>query len=190
MPVVLAVAMALVLATGASAGKVKIRSKADKTFDFRTVHTWAWDDSGEGQVLMMRSADDDPAAVKARFEPTIVAAVGDELTKRGLNQATGKPDVEVTYYLLVTLGSQSQQLGQFVNPNVALRLPPFSGATTDFNVVQEASLVLDVISPAKENTVWRGIASAELNLDSNDDQRKARLRDAIHDLVKKLPSVR
>jgi len=190
MPVVLAIAAALVLATGASAGKVKIRSKADKAFDFRTVHSWAWDDSGQGQVLMMRSADDDPAAVKARFEPTIVAAVGDELTKRGLTQATGKPDVEVTYYLVVTLGSQSQQLGQFANPNVAMSLPVFSGATTDFNVVQEASLVLDVISPAKENTVWRGIASAELNLDSNDDQRKARLRNAIHDLVQKLPSIR
>src|SRR5689334_8881827 len=117
MPVVLAVTMALVLATGASAGKVKIRSKADKTFDFKTMRTWAWDDHGQGQVMMMRSADDDPAAIKARFEPTIVAAVDDELSKRGLQKAAGKPDVEVTYYLLVTLGSQSQQMGQFANPN-------------------------------------------------------------------------
>jgi len=139
---------------------------------------------------MMRSADDDPAAVKARFEPTIVAAVNDELTKRGLQTAAAKPDVEVTYYLLVTLGSQSQQLGQFVNPNVVMQLPAFSGATTDFNVLQQASLVLDVISTARENTVWRAIAQAELNLDSNDEQRKARLRDAIHDMVQKLPSVR
>jgi Domain of unknown function (DUF4136) len=187
-PVILCVALLLASMTGDLAGKAKIKSTYDKAFDFRTVHTWAWHVGGAGTVQMMRSSDDDPAAVKQRFEPTIMSAVEAELTRRGLAKAGSPPaDLDVTYYLLVSVGSESQQLGQFVNPNVALRLPPFSGATTSFNVVEQGSLVIDISSPTKQSVVWRGIAQAELKRDATDDQRKARLRDAIKDILQKYP---
>src|SRR5262247_3715886 len=92
------------------AAKVNLRSDQDKQFDFKAVRTWGWDVSEQGDVKMARSAEDDPAAIKRQFGPTIVDAVTRELTERGLaaGDASKPPDLRFHYYLIVTVGVNAQ----------------------------------------------------------------------------------
>src|SRR5215203_3045482 len=79
----LATALAFSLGGGLlMAAGLKVRVQKDKTFDFTTARTWAWHPTGAGEVVMAVTADDNPAAMKARFEPVIKSAVEQELAAR------------------------------------------------------------------------------------------------------------
>src|SRR5215831_9131889 len=97
-----------------NAAKIKVRAEPDPTYDFATVRTWAWD-ADAGEVIMARTANDDPAPVKQRIDPLIRKYIDEEMTKRGLAAAAGgAPDVQLHYYVLVTINSSGQFMGQFL----------------------------------------------------------------------------
>jgi Domain of unknown function (DUF4136) len=171
------------------AAKVNLRSDQDKQFDFRAVRTWGWDIEEKGDVKMARSAEDDPAAIKRQFGPTIVDAITSELNQRGLSPGdASKPvDLRFHYYLLVTVGVNAQTMGQFLPAVPEWGLPPFTAQTTAFNIVQTGSLVLDAVSPALGRVVWRGIAQTEIETERTDEQRHKRLREVVRELVKRFP---
>ena len=181
--------IAVILLVGAvSAAKIKVRVQAEPTFDGREVRTWAWAADGPGQVRMARSSQDDPEALRRTFEPTVVDAVAKELGARGIMPGpAATADVNVHYYLLVTVGFDTQSLGQFLPAVPEWGIPPFTGGTTSYEIIQTGSLVLDLVSPKLQRIVWRGIAQAEIDSEKNDDQRKTRIREAVRDLVEKFP---
>jgi Domain of unknown function (DUF4136) len=184
--IVVGLALALVLPPVAGAG-VKVRSHKDDAFDFRTLNTWSWHPKGAGEVKMAVTANDDPAPIKATWDPVIKDAVEKALAGRQLQPNAASPQLHVTYYLLITTNTTAQTLGQFA-PNVPeWGLPPFTGATQSLRVFEQGSLVLDVSSTKTGNLVWRGIAEAEINRDKSPEEREARVRGAIADLVKKFP---
>ena len=173
---------------GTLGAKVKVRTDQDKQFDFKSVRTWAWDASEPGDVKMARSSEDDPAPIKQRFGPTIVDAVARELAARGLTAApTGSPDVRFHYYLLVTVGTETQTLGQFLPTVPEWGLPPFAPQATSFNIIQTGSLVLDAVSDKAGRVIWRGIAQTEIDEMRSDTQRDTRIREVVRELVKRFP---
>jgi hypothetical protein len=171
------------------AAKVHLRSDQDKQFDFRAVKTWGWDIEEKGDVKMARSAEDDPAAIKRQFGPTIVDAITSELNQRGLSPADASkvPDLRFHYYLLVTVGVNAQTMGQFLPAVPEWGLPPFAPQTTAFNIIQQGSLVLDAVSPSVGRVVWRGIAQTEIETERTDEQRHKRLREVVRELVRRFP---
>jgi hypothetical protein len=176
------------LVSTTSAAKVNVRSERDKTFDFRHARTWAWDPTEPGKVLMARSADDDPAAVQRRFGPTIVDAIAGELGQRGLTAAVSQPgDLRVYYYLLVTVGIESQTLGQFLPAMPQWDLPPFAPQTTSIDIVQRGALVIDAVSTALDRVVWRAVGRTEIDAMRSDDERRERIRSVVHEIVKTFP---
>jgi len=188
-PVVLVVAAMLAAPIALSAG-VKVRSEYDKSFDFRGLTTWAWHPEGAGDVRMAVTADDNPAAVKERFEPVIVDAVQKEMAGRGLTiaDAPGTPQLYVNYYVLISTNQSRQTMGQFLPTVPEWGIPPFSyGATQSLKVFEEGSLVLDVTSVKTRQLIWRGMAVAELQRKSAPEDRDIRLRSAIADVLKKFP---
>jgi hypothetical protein len=78
-------------------------------------------------------------------------------------------------------------MGQFLPATMEWGLPPLTGATTAFKMVEEGSMVLDVSSPSVKSVIWRGIARAEIDRQRNEEQRRARVQQAIRDMLKKLP---
>jgi len=171
------------------AKKVNLRADQDKQFDFRAIKTWGWDVEEKGDVKMARSADDDPAAIKRQFGPTIVDAITGELNQRGLSPAAAAaaPDLRFHYYLLVTVGVNAQVMGQFLPAVPEWGLPPFNAQTSAFSIVQTGSLVLDAVSPTLSRVVWRGIAQTEIETERTDEQRHKRIREVVRELVKKFP---
>ena len=177
-----------VLGVAVGAAKIKSRADYDHSFAFKSVQTWAWDVSGPGEVKMARSSEDDPEVIRRRIEPTLVPAVERELAKAGLKKATaGTPDVRVHYYALVTVGFATQTAGQFLPSVAEWGIPPYVPSTTSFDIVQRGSIVLDVLSTALGHVVWRGIAEGDIDQIKDDSDRDATIRNAVHDLVQRLP---
>jgi hypothetical protein len=53
--------------------------------------------------------------------------------------------------------------------------------------MQTGSIVLDAVSTKLDRVVWRGIAQSEIEQTNTDAERNARIREAVRDLIKKLP---
>ena len=172
------------------AAKVKARAEPDPSFDFSTVHTFAWDADG-GEVKMARTPTDDPAALKQRIDPLIRKYVEAELAKKKIMPTTnGTPDVQLHYYVLVTIGENSQYMGQFLPSVPYWGLPPFGPATTSLNIVTQGALVLDALLPGKvgdRHVVWRGVAQSTVEDGDSDQVREERLQKAAAELIKRFP---
>jgi hypothetical protein len=183
-------AAVLLFALGATVVMVgaKIQVQRDKNFDFATLKTWAWNPSGPGDVKVWLTAESKSEPVKKTYEPVIMKAVEDELARRGLPRATGgQADFNVTYYVLITVGTNSQQMGQFLPPVTQYGVPPFAPATQALSIYPQGTLVLDIASPNPDHVVWRAVSQAEVELDRTEAQRSVRLQNIIRDVVAKLP---
>jgi hypothetical protein len=185
--------LAAVLGLGLAAAvgaKVKVTVQRDEAFVFTGQRTWTWHPDGPGDVKMALTPNDDPAAIRNRFEPVIVDAVGKALATRGLaaSAAGAEPDFFVRYYVLISTNMSAQTIGQFA-PAGYWGLPTFSGATQSLRVFEQGALILDVRSAKSRELVWRGIAQAELDRERSPAERDKRLREAIGDIVKKFPKI-
>ena len=99
----------------------------------------------------------------------------------------GTADLYAHYYLLIAVGFNTQQFGQFLPAVPEWGIPPFAGGNQAYEIISTGSIVLDLISTSAKRIIWRGIAQAEIDSERTDEQRHARIREAVHDLVLKYP---
>ena len=186
----LAAVLSVCVVVAVEAAKIKIKAEPDPLYDFATVKTWAWD-ADAGEVIIARTQTDDPAPIKARIDPLIRKYVADAMAKKGLAEATGTPDVHLHYYVLVTVASSGQYMGQFLPAVPYWGLPAFSaGAATSLSVVTKGSLVLDAMLPGAKDerkVIWRGIAESTVGDADDAATREARIREAATGLILKFP---
>src|SRR3954454_12037805 len=108
----------------------KVQVQRDPKFDFSRLKTWTWSPAGAGDVKVWISAEAKSEPVKRQYEPVIMKAVEDELSARGFTRAArAKPDFNVTYHVLVTVESASQEMAQFLPAVTQWGLPPFAPQT-------------------------------------------------------------
>ena len=176
---------ALLMVTSDAAMKVK--TDHDPAFDFTKPRTWAWNAKEPGRVITARTANDNPEEIRSRAEPIIMEAVAAEMTRRKVLEpaSSGAPDLTIAYSLLLTLGSQSQQMGQFVPSTLEWGIVPFSGATQSLRGFEQGSLLLDM--SANGSIVWRGVAQAEIKPGTAQDKRAQLIREAVRDVLAKFP---
>lgn len=183
------VALSWAFATALVAAKTDLETKADKTFAFDTVRTWAWHPDGAGDVRMAVSTQDDPKRLASRVDPIIMPAVVREMTAKKLTPAAAESaDVYVHYYVLATVTNWSQYQGQFIPAVPDWGLPPFMPQTSAMGAYPVGTLILDVSSREKQAIVWRGSAEREISLDKPDAERKKVLDSAVRDLLRRLPT--
>lgn len=168
--------------------RVKVRTEFDPAADFTKLKTYAWPADSPGQVKMMLTKDDDPEALRKRFEPTLIAAAEAALTAKGfVKAAAGQPsDFLVAYFALVSINNEAQTVGQFLPSTVAWGVPPFLATTSSLKIYEQGSLVMDVWTPDKK-PMWRGVAQAEMNRQKPQPEREKRVREAITDILKQFP---
>ena len=167
---------------------VDVKVGSEKGFDFAAAATWGWHAEGPGQLRMARTADDDPDFMKAQAEPIIVDAVTTEMAKRGRQFAADRPHLLVRYFLLLSVGTTAQEVGQFLPATAQWGLPYFPPATQSLEMMNRGSLVLDVSSG--QQLVWRGVAQAGISFGADRARREKLLREAVRDLLKKFPERR
>ena len=179
---------AIVLLSPNALARVDVHIDFDKAFDFTKVKTWAWSQSGYGDVKMARTQQDDPEVARKAAEPIIVESVAAELGKRGLRSAdtsAAPPDITVFYYLLLTNSFSAQTVGQFLPGTTAWAVPPFQASTQSLEVFNRGSLVLDLT--AADHVVWRGVAQANIKMDVEWKKRETVIREAVRDLIRRYP---
>jgi hypothetical protein len=188
--ILVTLAVGIALAASLGAAKIKTKAEPDPTFDFSALHTWAWD-ADAGDVIMARTAKDDPAPLKQYIDPRIRKYVEAEMTKKGLTvAASGTPDVQLHYYVLVTIASNDQFMGQFLPAVPYWGLPPFAPATTSLDIATKGSLILDALLPGEKDrrrVIWRGMAQSTVEDGDADAVREARLKEASAELIKRFP---
>ena len=176
-------ALALVVPT--SFARVKVTVEFDKTVDFKSKRTWAWDTPQPGKVMMARTQYDDPDAMRKVAEPIILDAMNTETARRGLKPASSAPDLVATYYLLLSTSMSAQTFGQFLPAVSGWGLPPFEGATQSLKMMNKGSLVIDLSMQGR--VVWRGLAQSDIKFDADQKKRESLLREAVRDLLEKYP---
>ena len=184
-----AVAAAVLACVVAVDAKINVRAEQDPDYDFATVKTWAWDQEA-GEVIMARTAEDDPAPLKARIDPRIRQHVKAEMAKKGLQEAASAPDVQLHYYVLVTINTSGHTMGQFLPAVPYWGLPPFAPSTTSLNIVTKGSLILDAMLPGTvgdRRVIWRGVAQSTVSEGDSETTRESRLREATSELIKRFP---
>ena len=183
-----AASLIVVLGSAIATARVDVRAQRDLKFDFTTLKTWSWDPTSPGDVRTALSADSKPEPIKEKWEPVILKGVGEQLVRRGYPAASGgPPDFRLIYYLFVTMGSSAQQMGQFLPANAEFYMGPITPSTTAVEFYPKGALVIDALSTATGNVVWRGIAEAKLQEQNSDEKRTQRLNDVIKDLMSKFP---
>jgi hypothetical protein len=185
------VALTLVLAPLAAsvvlAGGVKVKTQYDKEFKFAGLTTYAWHPTGAGDVKLM-IADGNAEDLRRRLEPMVVQAVDNAMKQSGLTKdPTGKPAFYVYYYALIGVGTEAQEMGQFLPAVPFWGLPILPGATQSLKYYERGSLILDVTSVSQGTVVWRGIAQAEIDRAKTDAERQQRVGAAIGEMLKKFP---
>jgi hypothetical protein len=173
------------LAVQPDVAAVKVNINFDKAFDFTQARTWSWNPSGAGQVIAGRTKDDDPESIRKLVEPIIFDEVSKQLPRRGLKPAEGTPDLTMTYYLLLTVGTSSQTLGQFLPSTAQWGLPPFAPSTTSLEMIEQGSLVIDM--SANDKLVWRGVGEAKIKVEFDRQKRANLLREGVRDLLGRFP---
>ena len=181
----LALSLGIICGVRPDAAAVKVKAHFDKAFDFTQVRTWQWSAEGAGQVIVARTKEDDREAVRRRAEPVIMEEVTAQMQRRGLTLASGAADATVTYYLVMTIGTSSQTMGQFLPPVPEWGLPLFAPSTTALQVLEQGTLVLDL--SANGRVVWRGLGEAGFTMDTDMKRREALLREAIKKVLEKYP---
>jgi hypothetical protein len=182
--------LSLTLAAAIVAGDVRIKvMHRDKAFDLKGVRTWAWHPDGAGGVKMALTANDDPEKMRARVEPTIKQTVQEALTARGVTLAAAgqTPDVYLTYYVLLSTNMAAETAEVFGATTPEWTLPPVAMPTTNLEVIERGSLVIDVASAATRSLVWRAVAQAEIERARSEPDRLGRIQRAISDLIKRWP---
>jgi uncharacterized protein DUF4136 len=160
--------------TAAQAQKIKV--EYDKSLDFTKFKTFALDSNQASAKPMLRLA--------------ILAAVQDDLTKRGLEQVADNPDL----YVQVYGASDSDVSFSYHDPIYGSGIPPLNyGITYWYNipgtvtsvVVHKGELVVDVIDAGKKQLIWRGIAKQ--NLSDKRDKLLDQVNTAVEKLFKQYP---
>jgi hypothetical protein len=187
-PIYAAVALATIVAAATTSARVKVQADFDPAADFTNLKVWAWPADGPGQMKMALTKDDDPEALRRRFEPVIVAAVEETMARKGFQKAAAgqTPDFHVAYFALLSMNTSAQVMGQFLPGTMEWGIPPFEGRTQSLKIYEQGSLVLDVLAPAHK-PIWRAIARAEVHRERPDAERNKNLRAAVNDLLKQFP---
>jgi hypothetical protein len=177
------------LAASLAGASIKIKIEFDKTYNFAALRTYGWHPDGAGEVKLLSTLEEDPAAVLARFGPVLQGALEVELAKRGLVPAPAgtKPNVYIHYYILIGPNSESQFRGQFIGGVPAWGLPDFAMTTTALKIYEQGTVVLDFVDVPRMEIIYRGIGQTELQRMRSAQERDQRVRDGVAELLKKFP---
>ena len=168
------------------AAKTKIQK--DEKFDFTSVKTWDWSPTGAGEVKIIVHQDSKSEPVKRQYEPVLMKAVEEQFAARGYERTTmAKPDFHVMYFVLVTVGSSSQYMGQFLPSNYQWGIPMFSPQTSSLEVYPQGALLIDAKLPGAPDMIWRGMAEAKVEMEISEAKRASRIQGFVKDLLSKFP---
>jgi Domain of unknown function (DUF4136) len=120
------------------------------------------------------------------FDRRVETAIDAQLAAKGLTKSETNPDLYVRYH--VGLGMQ-RSLNGWVDGAGGLYGWRGGSGSVDlrFNELPMGALVIDLIDNAKQQLVWRGMGTKELDLQGKPEKRDAAIAKAIEKILKNYP---
>ena len=156
----------LMLASCASVAHVE----KDKNANFDSFHSYAWVDSKDNQE------DSGKTKVSDLTERKIREAVSAELAKTGWKETKNKPDVLISYDVLVERGVVEQNSPVYSQPTTRYVYNPYSrrwvsiyypsqfmGYDNNQRTVREGTVTVSIIDAKTDKTIWQGWTTEEIN---------------------------
>lgn len=141
----------------------------DKTVDLNNYQTFAWVETKASQ------SDTAKTKVSDLTERMIKETVNDELVKAGWKQS-GKPDVLLTYDVLVEKAVKEQNSPVYTQPFTRFFYNPYSrrwsslyypsqfaGYDRDQREIREGTVTISLIDAKTDKTIWQGWTTDEVN---------------------------
>jgi len=140
----------------------------DKTVNFNNYHSYAWVETKE-------SKNDSNVKVSDLTERIIKEAVNNEMAKTERKESK-KPDVLLTYDILVERGIKEQNNPVYSQPYTRYYYNPYSrryvavyypsqfmGYDNDQQQVKEGTITIRLIDVKTDKTIWQGWTTDEVN---------------------------
>jgi hypothetical protein len=141
----------------------------DETVNFSNYHTYAWAET--------KSASDSATTkVSDLTERKIREAVSAELAKSGWKQVKNRPDVLLSYDVLVENAERRDNNPVYSYPYRRLYFNPYTrrwnsfyfpsqflGYDEDTRHVKEGTITISMIDPKTDKTIWQGWTTDEVN---------------------------
>jgi uncharacterized protein YceK len=140
----------------------------DKTVNFNNYHSYAWVETKE-------SKNDSNVKVSDLTKRIIKEAVNNEMAKTGWKESR-KPDVLLTYDILVERGVKEQSNPVYSQPYTRYYYNPYSrryiavyypsqfmGYDNDQQQVKEGTITIRLIDAKTDKTIWQGWTTDEVN---------------------------
>ncbi len=102
---------------------------------------------------------------RTELREMVKAAIETRFNEKGYTRQSGSPP------------------GFYVRLNATKEARTDSGVNPHGEVYEKIALIMDVINPATNRTLWRGAATARLDAATNPEQRRNRIHQAAHLLV-------
>lgn len=171
---ILAVMALWFFATVSAAFAQKVNVDWDRSADFSSFHTYAWQKS--------------PHPAKGFWDQRIVDGVDKQLAAKGLKKVDSNPDLWVVYSK--SLKDQKEVVGTGYNMGPAWRWGWGWGpniGTVQYNtyITKEGTLVVELADAKNQQLLWRGSATATIS--DNSDKNIKTLDNALNKLFKNYP---
>jgi uncharacterized protein DUF4136 len=142
----------------------------DRTVNFSNYHTYAWTET--------RSDKEDSVKTKVSdlTERNIRQAVNNEMAKTGWKEVKHKPDVLLSYDVVIEKGTRRGNSPVYSQPYSRLYFNPytrrwnslyypseFMGYDNDQRQVREGTLTISMIEAKSDKTIWQGWTTEEVN---------------------------
>lgn len=120
------------------------------------------------------------------FDRRVETAIDSQLAAKGLTKSDTNPDLYVRYH--VGLGMQRSVNGWVDGAGGLYGWRSGSGSVDlRVNELPMGALVIDVIDNAKQQLVWRGVGTKELDLGEKPEKRDAAIAKAVEKILKNYP---
>jgi hypothetical protein len=170
MPRILIAAALAFLTTTAAAQEVSY--DFDKSADFSTLHNYTW-------------VHGTPVNDELNHK-RIVGAIDEQLGAKGLHRVEGRDgaDVLIAYHAVF---ARDLQIHGMSSGWGGYRVGPSRSGTARVEQVVVGTLVIEVIDARTGSTIWRGIASREIDVNASPEKREKNIDKAAQKLFKHYP---
>jgi hypothetical protein len=131
-----------------------------------------------------------PTLSEEALMPALVAAVDRELGARGLTKAAAESaDIHVAYFAALSVGFNQSYLGEHYGyiTGWASPIPIGLAPTTNVNVYEKGTVLVDIVNRAANKAVWRGTALTRIAQEISVEKRIERINDAVKRMFEKYP---
>jgi uncharacterized protein DUF4136 len=179
-----------VLAGVAVAQKVDIKTNQAPDVDFKVFKTYAWLPPVPVVKNVAPDAVTNPTLSEEALMPALVSAVDRELAARGFTKAPADTaDVHLVYFAALSVGFDQSYLGEHYGyiTGWASPIPIGLAPTTNVNVYEKGTVLVDMVDRAAKKAVWRGTALTRIAQEHSLDKRIERINDAVKRMFEKYP---